>query len=245
MKKIIIVFVALLLAITLVGCDKYSQSDLESYEETIQEQSGLTEADGLHGTAVFNENRKLNIFIQLAEPLTVNDFKTYCVKFCAIISADIGIENVNELNIFLFRNVDGDADILLSWSTSDLESGWLDDSTGSYIQRENVYIADWNYETEIDEPETSAGDLKITEKTLERDGNYFYFEATITNNTAAIITYFKVNIYLYNASGNSIDTTWTNWSGSLRPGDSAKVDKMIKYDAEIDQFNTSISDISM
>jgi hypothetical protein len=87
--------------------------------------------------------------------------------------------------------------------------------------------------------------MKISDKSLKQDGKYYYFTATVKNDTGYVVSYFEVNIYLFDSSGKSLDTTYTNWSGHLQPGDSAKVDKMIKFDPAIEKYSTSISDVKI
>ncbi len=94
------------------------------------------------------------------------------------------------------------------------------------------------------EPTPRKPPMTITDKKLELDGNYFYFEATCRNDTILTIDYFEVNIYLYDENDNSLDSTYTNWSGKLLPGGSAKVEKMIKDDGKIKRYSATISDIS-
>lgn len=103
----------------------------------------------------------------------------------------------------------------------------------------------WRMALKAKEDEKIADDLDITEKSLESDGDgYYIFKATIKNNSLLTVDYFEVNIYLYDEDMSSLDTTYTNWSGKLRPGESAKVDKMIKYDEHIKKFRADITDVS-
>jgi len=62
-------------------------------------------------------------------------------------------------------------------------------------------------------------------KNIEHDGDKLEF--SVTNNTTFNVSYIKFDIKIYDVSKNVIDTDWTNWSGNLHPGDSAKIDTYI------------------
>lgn len=42
-----------------------------------------------------------------------------------------------------------------------------------------------------------------------------------------------------------IDSTWTNWSGTLPSNGTAKLDTVIEYDSRINKYNAKVSDYSI
>jgi len=50
---------------------------------------------------------------------------------------------------------------------------------------------------------------------------------SVTNNTSSVVTYIEFDLRVYDSNDKVIDTDWTNWSGNLRTGDSAKVDAYV------------------
>lgn len=70
--------------------------------------------------------------------------------------------------------------------------------------------------------------VKITNKELVRDGDYYYFTGTIENNSDQTLSYVEVDIFLYDDSENLIGSEWTNWSGTLPPNGSTTIDTMIR-----------------
>ena len=88
-------------------------------------------------------------------------------------------------------------------------------------------------------------ELKVVDQSLSRDGDYYDYEAQIKNNSSETIGYIEVNIYLIDDSGDIVNTEWTNWSGSLPPGASTYLDKMIRDTGNIKKFRTEISEITI
>ncbi|MEF9893167.1 MAG: FxLYD domain-containing protein [Anaerorhabdus sp.] len=98
-------------------------------------------------------------------------------------------------------------------------------------------------EMELINKENSA-DIVITEKKLVLNGNYHYFDCSVKNNSKKTLSYIEVDIFLYDDNENMIDSTWTNWSGTLPPNGTAKLSTMIDYDSRISKFSAKVSDYS-
>lgn len=87
-------------------------------------------------------------------------------------------------------------------------------------------------------------ELEIVEHSMVLDGDYYYYDAQVKNNSDATITYMRIDIYMYNEDGEIMDTDWTNWSGTLPPGASTHIDAMVRDTGGLERFREEISDIT-
>lgn len=104
------------------------------------------------------------------------------------------------------------------------------------------YLSNRRSSTFRAQQEAKDKEVEIVSKDLKLSGNYWDFTATLKNNTSYTITYVKYTIFLYDKDGNNIDTDWSNWTGSFKPGATINVDTMIKYSSDADKFSVVIDD---
>ncbi|MBN2879295.1 MAG: hypothetical protein JXN65_06640 [Clostridia bacterium] len=87
--------------------------------------------------------------------------------------------------------------------------------------------------------------VNILEDSLLLYDNHYYFDATVKNNSDETLKYIQIDIFLTDNNGDVIDSKWTNWSGTLIPGATAKLDTMIEYDSKISGYIVQVSDVSI
>lgn len=104
---------------------------------------------------------------------------------------------------------------------------------------------EWYETIEMDMNNQVMDKIVITDNNLKSSGNYYYYDCSIKNNTNLTLSYIEIDVYVYDNKGNMIDSTWTNWSGTLPPDGTAKLETMIEYDSRIDKYNAKVSDYSI
>lgn len=86
--------------------------------------------------------------------------------------------------------------------------------------------------------------IKVIEQNLDKDGKYYDYNVTLKNNSDSTVDYIKINIYLMDENKKIIHTDWTNWTGSLLPDASVKIDTMIDYVKGVKQYRVEIQEVN-
>ena len=76
------------------------------------------------------------------------------------------------------------------------------------------------------------------------DGNYTYVNGSIKNISNKTINYFEVQADYLNASGNVIDSDYTNDGQPILPNTSRKFEIMHKYDSNYNKVSLSVKKVS-
>ena len=61
--------------------------------------------------------------------------------------------------------------------------------------------------------------VEVKDVTIKNKGyGSSYYEVTVENISDKDVGYVKVDIFTYDSEGKIVDSQWTNWSGTLKPG---------------------------
>lgn len=95
----------------------------------------------------------------------------------------------------------------------------------------------------VDELKKSM-ELEIVDKEFVGDGDYIEFNGTIQNNTDYTVTYLEYNISISDKNHDSINSEWSNWSGTLKPGAQIRVSTRFKKYDDYEYYNAEVTDYS-
>ena len=78
-----------------------------------------------------------------------------------------------------------------------------------------------------------------------RDGEHVRFKGNVKNWGDKPIRYFKIDILFHDASGNVVDTCYTNSAETLMPGWSKNWDTMHRFDQRIKSASVEVTEVAL
>ncbi|MBP3912667.1 MAG: hypothetical protein J6D39_14420 [Niameybacter sp.] len=96
-----------------------------------------------------------------------------------------------------------------------------------------------SYETDYYEDYTSK--LEVTDKEIT-DGKLFL---TVKNTGDKTVSYFKYDIFFYDADGNNIDSDWGNSSKTLKPDAQCTEDTYVDVPDDAEKYSVEIVDVTI
>lgn len=84
----------------------------------------------------------------------------------------------------------------------------------------------------------------VISQNIKKNGNYYYGECEVKNNSKNTINYVRVEIYYYDKDYNQIDSDYTNSSTKISVNATKKLEWMTKYDSRYAHCVATVSEFN-
>ncbi len=118
---------------------------------------------------------------------------------------------------------------------------YKDKKSNNESKNKTLFLNDVENEIAKEEKQNAC---TVISQNINKNGNYYYGECEVKNNSKNTINYVRVEIYYYDKDYNEIDSDYTNSSTKISANATKKLEWMTKYDSRYAHCLATVSEFN-